>query len=88
MRTTVNIDEHLLADAKAEAARTKRSLGDVVDDALRVLLLRRHDGNDGASPQVRITTYGGSGLRPGVDLEDKEAMAELLGDNRPYVGGE
>jgi Arc/MetJ family transcription regulator len=39
MRTTVNIDEHLLAEAKAEAARTKRSLGDVVDDALWVLLL-------------------------------------------------
>ncbi len=88
MRTTVNIDEHLLAEARAEAARTRRSLGDVVDDALRVLLAQ-HRSPDGADrPRVVLTTYGGSGLRPGVDLEDKEAMAELLGDNRPYFGGE
>lgn len=87
VRTTVNIDEHLLAEARAEAARTRRSLGDIVDDALRVLLARHH-APDGKRPRVVLTTFGGRGLQPGVDLEDKEAMAELLGDNRPYFGGE
>lgn len=81
MRTTVNIDENLLAEAKAVAARTRRTLGDVVDDALRAVLVDR------AAPRQRarvvLPTDGGSGLQPGVDLEDKEAMAELLGDNRP-----
>ena len=35
-----------------------------------------------ATRRVELPTDGGSGLQPGVDLEDREAMAELLGDNR------
>lgn len=77
MRTTVSIDDNLLAEAKALAARTGRPLGAVVDDALRVLLIDRTS----TRAPVEIPTYGGSGLQPGVDLEDKEALAELLGDN-------
>ncbi len=81
VRTTVNIDEHLLAEAKAVAARTRRSLGEVIDDALRAALVERAAPHQRA--RVVLPTDGGSGLQPGVDLEDKEAMAELLGDNRP-----
>jgi hypothetical protein len=79
VRTTVNIDDGLLGRAREVAVRTGRSLGDVVDDALRVLLIERHEAERGA---VDLPTSGGSGLQPGVDLEDKEALAELLGDNR------
>ncbi len=77
MRTTVNIDERLLRQAKLEAARSNRSLGDVVDDALRLLLAPagRH-----TAPQLPLPVFGGSGLRPGVDLEDKEGLAALLND--------
>lgn len=82
VRTTVNIDDHLLVEAKQVAVRTGRSLGDVADDALR-FLLARHDEN--LRERVVLPTDGGSGLRPGVDLNDKEAMAELLGDNLPPV---
>jgi hypothetical protein len=80
MRTTLNVDAELLAEAKVIAARTHRSLGAVVDDALRAMIGRAADG---ASTQSRVTlqTDGGSGLQPGVDLEDKDALAELLGDN-------
>ncbi len=76
MRTTVNIDEHLLREAKQLAARSGRSLGDVLDDALRALLLRPQHRGEGDA--VTIPTFGGSGLRPGVDLEDKESLAALL----------
>lgn len=79
MRTTVNIDVHLLADAKQLAARSHRSLGEVLDDALRILLTERHVA---ASGRVRLPVYGGSGVQPGVDLEDKQALATLLGDER------
>ena len=41
MRTTVNIDDALLSQARQLAVRTSRSLGDVVDDALRLLLTER-----------------------------------------------
>lgn len=78
MRTTVNIDDALLQAARERAARSRRSLGDVVDDALRVLLAERPDER----PPVELPTYGGSGLRPGVDLEDKDALAELLDEDR------
>ncbi|GAB3301379.1 DUF2191 domain-containing protein [Epidermidibacterium keratini] len=79
MRTTVNIDADLLRRAKELAARSDRSLGDVVDDALRVLLLR----GETATPRapVTLTQYGSGGLRPGVDLDNKDAMAELLDDD-------
>lgn len=83
MRTTVNIDEHLLQEAKQMAARSQRSLGDVVDDALRVLL---HDRPAPATERVRVPVFGASGLCPGVDLENKEALAELLDEPSTGVG--
>lgn len=83
MRTTVRIDDHLLEQARALALRTRRSLGDVVDDALRVLLAVA--GERAAASSVVLPTAGGSGLQPGVDVEDKEALAALLEDDRPGV---
>ena len=80
MRTTVNVSDDLLHAAKAAAARTGRSLGDVVDDALRFLLADR--APDRGRDRVVLPTDGGSGLQPGVDLEDREAIAELLDDDR------
>jgi Bacterial antitoxin of type II TA system, VapB len=76
MRTTINIDDALLRRARELAARTRRSLGDVVDDALRMLLTPRDE--TGPDPSVELPVYGGSGLRPGVDLEDREGLAALL----------
>lgn len=79
MRTTVNIDDHLLAEAKVLAARQHRSLGDVIDDSLRLSLARAGD----AVPRERIVlpTDGDPNGRLLVDIYDKEAMAEALGDN-------
>jgi hypothetical protein len=34
-----------------------------------------------AVPELPV--FGGSGLQPGVDLEDKESLASLLGDDLP-----
>ncbi|WP_102141637.1 type II toxin-antitoxin system VapB family antitoxin [Mycobacterium hubeiense] len=79
MRTTVNIDDSLLAEAKVVAARTSRSLGSVMEDALRAML--RRDAEERGRGEFRLPTHGSGGLQPGVDLEDKEALAELLGDN-------
>lgn len=79
MRTTVNIDDHLLAEAKVVAAKTARPLGAVLDDALRTLF-----GNaavQGRRQSFELSTHGKGGLQPGVNLDDKEALAELMGDN-------
>lgn len=74
MRTTVSIEESLLRSARERAARTGGTLSDVVNDSLRVLLADR----PASRQSVTLPTFGGSGLRPGVDLEDKEALAAIL----------
>ena len=79
VRTTVNIDEHLLAEAKVLAAKTSKSLGAILDDALRALL--RSNAQSDTRPPFVLPTHGKGGLQPGVDLDDKEALAELMGEN-------
>lgn len=76
----MNISDHLLAEAKVLAARTHRSIGAVVDDALRVLL-RHEDRASGGTTAWTFPTGGDGGLQPGVNLDDREAVAELLGEN-------
>ena len=79
MRTTVDISDDLLAEAKVLAARTQRSLSAVVDDALRAMLKR----TNATRPDTAwaFPTGGAGGLLPGVHLDDKEALSELQGDN-------
>ena len=83
MRTTVNIDDALLAEAKIVAARGHRSLGQVINDALRFALA---DRSDGVEPRqtVELPVSGGSGLQPGVVLEDKASVAAAMGDDLPF----
>ncbi len=82
MRTTVSIDDQLLAEAKAVAARSGRTLGAVIDDALRLAMAR--PGGPAERPErVSLPVHGAKGLRPGVDLDDRAAIAELLDENDP-----
>lgn len=78
MRTTVTIDDELLRRARVLAVESGRSLGAIVEDALRVHLTVRRAG--GSLPDIDFPTVGGSGLQPGVDLDDKDSLARLLGD--------
>ena len=80
MRTTVTIDDHLLDSAKHLAVQKGTTVGSVIEDALRLLLGRTPART---TSRVSLRTYGGSGLQPGVDLEDKDALAALLGDDAP-----
>lgn len=77
MRTTVNIDDHLLAEAKVLAARQHRSLGEVIDDALRTSLT----GKTTARKAPTFTVVGDPDVPPKIDLLDKEIMADVLGWN-------
>lgn len=74
MRTTVNLDDHLLREAKLVATRSGRTLGALIEDALRVSLLRTEES--GQEP-VRLLTVAG-GVRPGVDLSDNAALLDLM----------
>ncbi|MBE1587408.1 hypothetical protein ACFPOI_36965 [Nonomuraea angiospora] len=61
----MRIDETLLNEAKAYAARNGRSLNSVMEDALRQLLNRSTEVAD--RPRVELITSG-SRLKPGIEL--------------------
>ena len=68
MRTTVRLDDRLLAEVKKYAAETGRTLTSVLEDALRESLARRETRVK--RRPVRLRTVKGDGLQPGVDLDD------------------
>ncbi len=75
MRTTINIDHELLAEAKSRAARSGTTLTAVVEDALRVAFARREQA---ARRPVELPTFAGSHLRAGIDLDDSAALLERM----------
>ncbi len=80
IRTTLTIDDSLLAEYKRVAADTHRTLSSVIQDALRETLARRREA--AARQPVRLPVIGGGGLRPGVDLDDNARLLELLETER------
>ncbi len=76
MRTTIKIDDRLLAEAKTYAARSGRTLNAVVEDALRESLARHARKPD--RRKVELPTFSGSRLAPGVDLDDSAALLDLM----------
>lgn len=76
MRTTIRLDEDLLARAKELAARTGRTLTAVIEDALRAALAQGRPRP--TADRIEIPTYGSGGVRPGVDLDDTAALLDLM----------
>ena len=75
MRTTIRMDDELLAEAKALAARSRRSLNSVMEDAVREMLARHRES---ARTEVELPTFRGNGLRAGVDLDDTAHLYDLM----------
>jgi predicted transcriptional regulator len=76
MRTTVRLSDQLLAQAKKRAADSGRTLTAVIEDALRQSLQRRPAAKRPSS--VKLRTVKGSGVRPGVDLDDSSALLDAM----------
>ncbi len=76
MRTTVRLDEHLLAEAKKHAAETGRTLTSLLEEALRETLARCKSRVK-AQP-VRLKTFKGNGVRPDVNLDRSSALLDLM----------
>jgi len=76
MRTTISLPDPLLAQARRRAAETGRSLTAFIADAVREALARRTRTRE--QTPVRLTTFRGSGLQPGVDLDDSAALQDLI----------
>jgi len=80
MRTTISIDEALLRRLKEDAARTGRTLGSLIEDAVRAAYERRSAAQRDLEPLV---TFGGSGLMPGVDITDMRSLRDLMDEDEP-----
>lgn len=74
MRTTVGVDEHLLAAAKRLARERQQTLGQVFEDALR-----RELAAELHTESIEVPVFqGGEGPRPGLDLRSNRAIRERL----------
>lgn len=80
MRTTVRLDPHLLAEAKKVAAASGSTLTAVIENALRESFGRRDERP--ARAKVKIPTFRGRGLQPGVSLDDSAGLLELMESDR------
>jgi hypothetical protein len=76
MRTTIYLPDDLLSEAKKMAAKSHRTLTAIIEDALRETLSRRKKRS--RPDPVQLTTFGTSGLQPGVDLDDTSALLDLM----------
>ena len=68
MKTTLNIDDSVMARLKREAVRTGRTMSELVETALRNLLRAKRD----REPLPPLPTFDGGGAL--VDLADREAL--------------
>ncbi len=80
MKTTLDINDQLLANAKALAAQQRTSLTRLIEEGLQMRLRAQR------APQqrgkVRLPVFKGrGGLVAGVDPLSNKAMLEALGDD-------
>jgi plasmid stability protein len=73
MRTTIRLDDELLAELKIFAALSGKALTAEIEDAVRAMLARQRI-IDEERPSVHLTSVSGQGLQPGVDLDDSAAL--------------
>jgi hypothetical protein len=76
----VRIDDALLAEAKAYAARHNPSPTSVLADALRELLNRHRERTE--RPDVRLDVFHGDGLMPGVEIDSSARLHEFLDEEQ------
>jgi len=80
MKTTLNLNDQLLADAKALAAQQRTSLTRLIEEGLQLRL--RANSNPAPLSRVRIPVFKGrGGLVKGVNPLSNKALLQALGDD-------
>jgi hypothetical protein len=78
MKTTVDLPDDLLIEAKKRAAELRRPLRALIADGLRLQLAASH-AKGRPTRRLRFITVAG-GLPPGLDLSSREKMHEWLNE--------
>ena len=76
MRTTLNLDDQLLISAKHRALEENVSLARVIENSLRESLAKPRAKRE----TIRLITASGSGVKPGVDLDNGRSLLEIMDD--------
>ena len=80
MKTTLNLNDQLLADAKALAAQQRTSLTRLIEEGLRLRL--RAQAKPSPHGGGRLPVFKGrGGLVKGVNPLSNKALLEALGDD-------
>ena len=80
MKTTLDINDQLLADAKALAAQQRTTLTRLIEEGLQPRLRAQADAS--RRRRARVPVYKGhGGLVAGVNPLSNKALLETLGDD-------
>ena len=74
MKTTLNLNDRILQQAKRRATRDGITLTRFVEDALRAKLMSK-----GTGPQFKLELKTVTGNRPpNIDISDREALYDVM----------
>ena len=80
LRTTVRLKDALLQQAKREAARRGETLTSLIEQGLRLVLVKTRPPR---RSRVKLPVWRGAGsILPGVDLNDSAALLDIMEDRR------
>lgn len=77
MKTTLNIDDTVMARLRKEAARQQRTMSDLVESALRLLFQSGKPGSASQLPALPALHSGGHR----VDVADRDALLQAMDDD-------
>jgi hypothetical protein len=80
MKTTLDIDDQLLSEAKALAAHQRTSLTRLIEEGLHLRLRAGSPAKRGATAKLPLLK-GRGGLAAGVNPRSNQALLEALGDD-------
>lgn len=76
MRTTINLPDDLLVQLKKRAADSGTTMTALLENALREAVSRA--GRRSVRTRVKLPTFRGKGVLPGVDLDDSASLLDIM----------
>jgi hypothetical protein len=77
LRTTVRLEESLLEQAKAEAARRNTTLTSLIEQGLYLVIKEGQKAVAGEKYKLPISTRGG-GTWPGIDISNSADLLDIM----------
>lgn len=80
MKTTLDLNDELLARAKARAAREQSSLTRLIEDGLRLRLRSQPRPTSSSNPAIAVYR-GHGGMRKGLDPRSNRSLLDSADDD-------